>query len=76
LSPTERLPAKADGLADSTASLEKIVEAAKTLYGSLGNAQKHKFITLGPVFVPERGRFAKEMRHLRMGKSDQHDTES
>jgi hypothetical protein len=71
----DRLTAKADRLAESTANLEKIIEAAKTLYGSLGDAQKHKFITLGRMLVPERGRFAKEMRHLRMGKGDQHDAE-
>ena len=41
LSPTERLTAKADGLAECTASLEKIVEAAKTLYGSLGEGEVH-----------------------------------
>jgi hypothetical protein len=55
LSPTERLTAKADGLAECTASLEKIVEAAKTLYGSLGDAQKHKFITLDACSCPSVG---------------------
>jgi hypothetical protein len=52
LSPTERLTAKADGLAECTASLEKIVEAAKTLFGSLGDAQKHKFITFDACSCP------------------------
>jgi zinc resistance-associated protein len=64
LSPMDRLTAKADRLAQSEASLEKIVEAAKPLYASLSDAQKHKFITLGRALVPERGRFVKEMRHL------------
>ena len=75
LSPMDRLTAKADRYAQSGANLEKIVEAAKPLYEILDDAQKHKFITLGRTLVPERGRFAKEMRHLRMGEGDQHDAE-
>ena len=47
LSPMDRLTAKADRLAQSAANLEKIVEAAKPLYATLDDAQKHKFITLG-----------------------------
>ena len=72
LSPMDRLNAKAERLAQSQADLEKIVEAAKRLYASLSDAQKHKFITLGRTLVPERGRFAMEMRHLRVGEGDQH----
>jgi hypothetical protein len=75
LSPMDRLTAKADRYAQSGANLEKIVEAAKPLYEILDDAQKHKFITLGRTLVPERGRFAKEMRHLRMGEGDPHDAE-
>jgi hypothetical protein len=71
LSPMDRLNAKADRYAQSGASLEKIVEAAKPLYESLDDAQKHKFITLGRLLVPERGRFAKAMRHLGKGEGDQ-----
>ena len=65
LSPMDRLTAKADRIAESRANLEKMVEAAKPLYASLGDEQKHKFITLGRMLVPERGSFAKEMRRLR-----------
>ena len=65
LSPMDRLTAKADRVAESRTNLEKIVEAAKPLYESLGDEQKHKFITLGRMLVPERGSFAKEMRRLR-----------
>ena len=61
LSPMDRLTAKADRLAESRANLEKMVGAAKPLYASLNDAQKHKFITLGRM----RGSFAKEMRRLR-----------
>ena len=72
LSPMGRLNAKAERLAQSQADLEKIVEAAKPLYASLSDAQKHKFIALGRMLVPERGRFAMEMRHLRVGEGDRH----
>ena len=65
LSPMDHLTAKADRIAESRANLEKMVEAAKPLYASIGDEQKHKFITLGRMLVPERGSFAKEMRRLR-----------
>ena len=65
------LEATADRVAQGTANLKTIAEAAKPLYASLNDAQKHKFITLGRMLVPERGRFATEMRHLRMGESDE-----
>jgi len=64
LSPMNRNLAKADRLAQSQASLEKMVEAAKPLYATLSDAQKHKFIAFGRMLVPERGQFAKEMRRL------------
>jgi hypothetical protein len=69
LTPMDRLNAKAERLAESQAGLEKIVEAARPLYLSLDDTQKHKFITLGRTLVPERGRFVKEMR--RVGKGAQ-----
>jgi hypothetical protein len=75
LSPMDRLNAKAERLTQGTANLETIVEAAKPLFASLNNTQRLKFITLGRMLVPERGRFAKEMRHLRMGEGDQHGAE-
>ena len=62
LSPMDRLTAKADRIAESRANLEKMVEAAGPLYASLGDEQKHKFITLGRMLVPERGSFVKEMK--------------
>ena len=70
LSPMDRNAAKADRLAQSQADLEKIVEAAKPLYLSLDSARKHKFIALGRMLVPERGQFAKEVRHLGAGQGD------
>jgi hypothetical protein len=71
----DRLNATAERVAQSVANLKKIVEAAEPLYASLDDAQKHKFITLGRMLVPERGRFATAMKHLRMGEGDQHDAE-
>ena len=70
LSPMDRNTAKAERLEQSQANLEKIVEAAKPLYASLDGAQKHKFIALGRMLVPERGQFAKAMRRLSVGKGD------
>ena len=66
LTPMERLNAKAERLAESQAGLEKIVDAAKPLYLSLDDRQKHNFVALGRMLVPERGRFVKEM--MRVGK--------
>jgi hypothetical protein len=70
LSPMDRNSAKADRFAEGQADLEKIVEAAKPLYESLDGAQKHKFVALGRMLVPERGQFAKEMRRLSVGEGD------
>ena len=70
LSPMDRNSAKADRFAQSQADLEKIIDAAKPLYQSLDGAQKHKFIALGRMLVPERGQFAKEIRRLSVGEGD------
>jgi LTXXQ motif family protein len=72
LSPMARLNTKAERISQSAANLRRIIEAAKPLYAGLDDAQKHKFITLGRLLVPERGRFAMEMKRLRVGEGDQH----
>ena len=64
LSPMDRNSAKAERIEQGQADLGKIVEAAKPLFASLDGAQKHKFIALGRMLVPERGQFAKEIRRL------------
>lgn len=64
LSPMDRNAAQADRLAQSQANLEKVIDAAKPLYASLDNKQKHTFIELGRKLVPERGQFAKAIRRL------------
>jgi gamma-glutamyl phosphate reductase len=75
LSPMDRLNATAERVAQSAASLKAIVDAAQPLYASLDEAQKHKFVTLGRMLVPERGRFAKAIKHLGAGEGDQHGAE-
>ena len=67
LPPMDRNAAQADRIAQRQADFEKIVEAAKPLYASLNDTQKHTFITLGRMLVPERGQFAKEMRRVGKG---------
>ena len=64
LSPMDRNLAKADRIAQGQATIETMVDAAKPLYASLSEEQKHKFVTLGRMLVPERGQFAKAMRRL------------
>jgi hypothetical protein len=63
----DRLNAKAERLAASQADLDRIVEAAKPSCLNLDDTQKHTFIRLGRMLVPERGRFAKAMRHVGKG---------
>jgi opacity protein-like surface antigen len=64
LSPMDRNLAKADRIAQGQATIETMVDAAKPLYASLDETQKHKFATLGRMLVPERGQFAKAIRRL------------
>ena len=64
LSPMDRNLAKADRIAQGQATIETMVDAAKPLYASLDEMQKHKFVTLGRMLVPERGQFAKAIKRL------------
>jgi hypothetical protein len=67
LSPVDRLQAMADHMAQAAADLRKIADAAKPLYASLDDPQKHKFGMLGRMLMPERAQFAMEMmRHHHM----------
>ena len=47
-----------------------MADAAKPLYDSLDESQKHKFGMLGRMLMPERSRFAMDMMHHRMGEHD------
>ncbi len=70
LSPMALNVAKAERLQQSQANLQKIIDAATPLYTSLDKAQKQKFITQGRMLVPERGQFAKAMRHVGLANGD------
>ena len=63
-SPIDRLDAVADRLSRAAANVKAVADAAKPLYASLDETQKHEFATLGHMLMPERARFAmEEMRH-------------
>ena len=71
MSPVDRLDAMADRLSQGGANVKKIADAAKPLYASLDNSQKHKFGMLGRMLMPERSRFAMETMHRHhMGERD------
>jgi hypothetical protein len=70
MSPIDHLDAMADRLSQSAANIKKIAGAAKPLYDSLDESQKHKFGMLGRMLMPERSRFAMEMMHRHMGERD------
>ena len=67
MSPVDHLDAMADHLAKAAASLKTIADAAKPLYASLDDRQKHSFGALGRMLMPERARFAEEMWRHREG---------
>jgi hypothetical protein len=70
MSPVDHLDAMADRLSQGAANVKKIADAAKPLYASLDDSQKHKFGMLGRMLMPERSRFAMEMHRHHMGERD------
>jgi hypothetical protein len=70
MSPIDHLQAMADRLSHSATNVKKIADAAKPLYDSLDESQKHKFGMLGRMLMPERSRFAMDMMHRHMGEHD------
>ncbi len=70
MSPIDHLEAMADRLTQGAADIKKIADAAKPLYGSLDDTQKHKFGMLGRMLMPERARFVMDMIHRHMGERD------
>lgn len=70
ISPIDHLDAMAERLSQGAANIKKIADAAKPLYDSLDESQKHKFGMLGRMLMPERSRFAMEMMHRHMGEHD------
>jgi LTXXQ motif family protein len=69
MSPVDRLEAMSDRLSQGATNVKKIADAAKPLYDSLDESQKHKFGMLGRMLMPERSRFAMDMMH-HMGEHD------
>jgi hypothetical protein len=70
MSPVDRLEAMSDRLSQGATNIKKIAEAAKPLYDSLDESQKHKFGMLGRMLMPERSRLAMDMMHHHMGDHD------
>lgn len=70
MSPIDHLDAMADRLSKGAANIKKIADAAKPLYDSLDESQKHKFGMLGRMLMPERSRFAMEMMRHHVGEPD------
>jgi hypothetical protein len=56
MSPIDHLEAMADRLAQGATDIKKIADAAKPLYASLDDSQKHKFGMLGRMLMPEQAR--------------------
>ena len=71
MSPVDRLEAMSDRLSQGATNVKKIADAAKPLYDSLDETQKHKFGMLGRMLMPERSRFAMDMMHHHMDEHDQ-----
>jgi LTXXQ motif family protein len=70
MSPIDHLEAMADRLSQGAADIKKIAEAARPLYASLDDSQKHKFGMLGRTLMPERARFVMDMIHRHTGERD------
>ncbi len=75
MSPIDHLEAMADRLSQGAADIKKIADAAKPLYASLDNSQKHNFGMLGRMLMPEQARFAVDMMHRHMGERDDNGAE-
>jgi hypothetical protein len=70
MSPIDHLEAMADHLSQGATNVKKIADAAKPLYDSLDESQKHKFGMLGRMLIPERSKFAMDVMQHRMGDHD------
>lgn len=66
MSPVDHLEAMADRLSRGAEDVKRIADAAKPLYASLDDSQKHRFGMLGRMLMPERAEAA-EMMHHHMG---------
>ena len=62
-------------LSQGAADIKKIADAAKPLYASLDDSQKHKFGMLGRMLMPERAQFVMDMIHHHAGRRDDNGAE-
>ncbi len=72
-SPIDRLDAWSSDLSQAGENMKKIADAAKPLYASLDDTQKHDFAMLGRMLMPERARFASEMMRHRWNEGEMHE---
>jgi hypothetical protein len=70
MSPIDRLDAMAERLSQGATDIKKIAAAARPLYASLDDSQKHKFGMLGRMLMPERARFVADMIRHHSGQRD------
>jgi hypothetical protein len=70
MSPIDHLEAMGDRLSRAAEDVKKIADAAKPLYASLDDSQKHRFGMLGRMLMPERAQAAAEMMHRHMGEGE------
>jgi hypothetical protein len=68
MSPLDRLQAMADHLSQAGANLNKIADAAKPLYASLDESQKHNFAMLGRDMLMSQS--AMEWMHHHWGEHE------
>ena len=69
MSPIDHLNAMAERLSRGAEDVKKIADAAKPLYSSLDDSQKHRFGMLGRMLMPEHAQAA-EMMHGHMGEGE------
>ena len=69
-SPIEVLDRWSGNLSKAAANMKKVADAAKPLYDSLDDTQKHDFAMLGRMLIPERACFAMEMMRNRWDEGE------
>ena len=70
MSPIDRLDAMAGRLSEAATNIKTIADAAKPLYASLDDSQKHRFGMLGRMLMPEQARFVADMIRRHDGQRD------
>jgi flagellar hook-length control protein FliK len=73
VSPVDLLDTWSNDLSQAAGDMKKVADAAKPLYASLSETQKHDFGMLGQMLMPERARFAMRMMHRRWDEGAMHE---